>query len=88
MGADVIRVRGSGERGHFLERLQDLAFVSRVDAETDGAFVMVYVDSGSKRLADVLGAASGNGFRVEDVTVARPSLGDLFLHHTGRALRD
>jgi ABC-2 type transport system ATP-binding protein len=88
MGADVIRVRGSGDRGHFLERVRDLAFVSRVDAEAEGALVMVYVDSGSRRLAEVLGAASGNGFRVDDVTVARPSLGDLFLHHTGRALRD
>ena len=29
-----------------------------------------------------------NGFRLDDVTLARPSLGDVFLHHTGRALRD
>lgn len=88
MGSDVIRVRGAGERSHFLERVRGLEFVARVDAETDGDMVMVYVDSGSRRLAEVVGAAGGNGFSVEDVTVARPSLGDVFLHHTGRVFRD
>ncbi len=88
MGADVIRVRGQGEPGHFVQSVAALPFVSRVEAEANGELVLVYVDSGSKRLVDILGAASGNGFRVEDVTVARPSLGDLFLSYTGRALRD
>ena len=88
MGADVIRVRGQGEPGHFVQSVAALPFVSRVEAEADGELVLVYVDSGSRRLVDILGAASGNGFRVEDVTVARPSLGDLFLSYTGRALRD
>jgi len=88
MGADVIRVRGQGAPGHFVQSVAALPFVSRVEAEADGELVLVYVDSGSRRLVDVVGAASGNGFRVEDVTVARPSLGDLFLSYTGRALRD
>jgi ABC-2 type transport system ATP-binding protein len=88
MGADVIRVRGQGEPGHFVQSVAALPFVSRVEAEADGELVLVYVDSGSRRLVDILGAASGNGFQVEDVTVARPSLGDLFLSYTGRALRD
>lgn len=88
LGADVIRVRGSGERGHFAACARALPFVTRVDSPADSELVMVYVDSGSRRLAEVVGAASGNGFAVEDVTVARPSLGDVFLHHTGRALRD
>jgi len=88
MGADVIRVRGQGAPGHFVQSVAALPFVSRVEAEADGELVIVYVDSGSRRLVDVVGAASGNGFRVEDVTVARPSLGDLFLSYTGRALRD
>ncbi len=88
MGADVIRVRGQGAQSHFVQSVAALPFVSRVEAEANGELVLVYVDSGSRRLVDVVGAASGNGFRVEDVTVARPSLGDLFLSYTGRALRD
>ncbi|MFQ3661821.1 MAG: ATP-binding cassette domain-containing protein [Chloroflexaceae bacterium] len=88
LGADVIRVRGSGNQAHFVAQVAALPFVTRVETDVEAAMVLVYVDSGSRRLVEVVGLASGNGFVVEDVTVARPSLGDVFLHHTGRALRD
>ncbi|NWF80273.1 MAG: ATP-binding cassette domain-containing protein [Chloroflexi bacterium] len=88
LGADVIRVRGQGEQAHFVAEVARLPFVVRVETDAADAMVLVYVDSGSRRLVEVVGAASGNGFLVEDVTLARPSLGDVFLHHTGRALRD
>ena len=88
LGADVIRVRGQGEQAHFVAEVARLPFVVRVETDAADAMVLVYVDSGSRRLVEVVGAASGNGFLVEDVTLARPSLGDVFLYHTGRALRD
>ncbi len=88
LGADVIRVRGAGNQAHFVSQVAALPFVARVETDPEAAMVLVYVDSGSRRLVEVVGLASGNGFVVEDVTVARPGLGDVFLHHTGRALRD
>ncbi|NJN15914.1 MAG: ATP-binding cassette domain-containing protein [Oscillochloris sp.] len=88
LGADVIRVRGQGDPAHFAAQIGRLPFVTQVDTDADNAMVQIYVDSGSRRLAEVVSAASGNGYRVDDITVARPSLGDVFLHHTGRALRD
>lgn len=88
LGADVIRVRGSGDQAHFVSHVAALPFVARVETDPEAAMVLVYVDSGSRRLVEVVGLASGNGFVVEDVTVSRPGLGDVFLHHTGRALRD
>jgi ABC-2 type transport system ATP-binding protein len=87
IGADVIRVRGVGDAHHFVAGVQAFSFVERVEHDASG-LVRIYVDSGSRRLVEVVTAASGNGYQVEDVTVARPSLGDVFLHHTGRALRD
>ena len=87
LGADVIRVRGRGDAGHFAQLVGGLPFVERVDTDNLSG-VSVYVDSGSRRVAEVVAAAGGNGYRIEDITVARPSLGDVFLHHTGRALRD
>jgi ABC-2 type transport system ATP-binding protein len=87
LGADVIRVRGRGDAGHFAQLVGGLPFVERVDTD-EMSGVSVYVDSGSRRVAEVVAAAGGNGYRIEDITVARPSLGDVFLHHTGRALRD
>ena len=92
LGADVIRVRGQGANfasvADFASAVAKLPFVERATTDGEGGVVMVYVDSGSRRLAEVLSAASGLDFRVDDVTVARPSLGDVFLHHTGHALRD
>ncbi|NTW03082.1 MAG: daunorubicin ABC transporter ATP-binding protein, partial [Oscillochloris sp.] len=88
LGADVIRVRGHGDPVHFVAAITGMPFVERVEADGESGNVSVYVDSGSRRLVEILGASGGNGYRVEDVTVARPSLGDVFLHYTGRALRD
>lgn len=88
MGADVIRVRGQGDQRHFVGLVGGMAFVERVQCDEQEGVVAVYVDNASRRVAEVVGAASGNGFNVEDISVARPSLGDVFLHYTGRALRD
>jgi len=88
LGADVIRVRGRGDSAYFAGLVGAMPFVGRVDTDGGGGAVLVYVDNGSRRVAEVVAAASGNGYRIEDITVARPSLGDVFLHHTGRALRD
>lgn len=88
LGADVIRVRGNGDPAHFMAQITSMPFVDRVEADGDSGQLAVYVDSGSRRLVEIVEASGGNGYRVEDVTIARPSLGDVFLHHTGRALRD
>ncbi|NCC36909.1 MAG: ATP-binding cassette domain-containing protein, partial [Chloroflexia bacterium] len=88
LGADVIRIRGQGERDQFVVHLNSIPWVIRVDLDTLGEFVLVYVDSGSRRLAEIVASAGTSHFQIDDVTVARPSLGDVFLHHTGNALRD
>ncbi|PDW01260.1 ATP-binding cassette domain-containing protein [Candidatus Chloroploca asiatica] len=88
LGADVVRIRGQGERDQFVAHLNNIPFVIRVDLDNLGEFVMVYVDSGSRRLAEIVTSAGASHFQIDDVTVARPSLGDVFLHHTGNALRD
>lgn len=88
MGAETIRVRGSGEAQHFTELVRGMLFVERVQVDAGSGQIYIFVDSGSRRLAEVLGAASGNGYVVEDISVARPSLADVFLHYTGNALRD
>jgi ABC-2 type transport system ATP-binding protein len=86
LGADVIRIAGNGDASHLIERLRRLPFVDRV-VPAERA-IEVGVDSGTRRIADVVSQASGNGFTIEDVSIARPNLGDVFLKYTGRALRD
>ncbi|NJO04928.1 MAG: ATP-binding cassette domain-containing protein [Chloroflexaceae bacterium] len=88
IGAELIRVQGIGDYLHFVDRLHSLEFVQRIDIDAPAGIIHIYVDNSNRRLVDVVNAASSNGFRVEDITVARPTLGDAFLHYTGRALRD
>jgi len=86
MGADTIHIIGHGDRDGFVNKVQALPFVQAVTVGR--AVIQVGVDSGSRRLVEVLSEAAGNGFTIEDVSVAKPSLGDVFLKYTGRRLRD
>ncbi len=88
LGSDLIRVYGTGEQAHFVAHISRLDFVQRVECDEQNGQIHIYVDNSTRRLAAVVQSAGGNGFQVEDITVARPTLGDAFLHHTGRALRD
>jgi ABC-2 type transport system ATP-binding protein len=86
LGADLIRISGHGDAIHLIEQLGQLPFVDRVSLGERA--IEIGVDSGSRRIAEVVARASSNGFIIEDIAVARPSLGDVFLKYTGRALRD
>jgi ABC-2 type transport system ATP-binding protein len=86
MGADTVHVTGQGDRDGFAEKVKALPFVQTV--HVGGTVIQIGVDSGSKRLAEIISRATGNDFIIEDIAVAKPSLGDVFLKYTGRRLRD
>jgi ABC-2 type transport system ATP-binding protein len=86
MGEDTIRIIGEGDRDGFATGLRSLPFVKTVDIGR--TVVQVGVDSGSRRLVEVIAQATSRGFTVRDITVSKPSLGDVFLKCTGRRLRD
>ncbi len=88
LGADVIRIVGRGDAGHSARALQALPFVERVQQGEGANSLQVYVDNGNRRLAEVVATAGANGYQIEDISLSRPTLGDVFLQHTGRALRD
>ena len=86
MGADVLRIQGRGELAAFCDKIEALPYVQSCDA--GNGLLQIGVDSGNKRLAEVVTVANGNGYTIEDISVAKPSLGDVFLRYTGRQLRD
>ena len=86
MGADTISVSGQSDSDRFVTELKALPFVEAV-TETEG-FIQAGVDSGNRRLTEVVSLANNSGFTIEDISVAKPSLGDVFLKYTGRQLRD
>jgi ABC-2 type transport system ATP-binding protein len=86
MGADVIHIQGVGPNDAFVEALRSMPFTEVISA--GNGLIQVGVDSGNKRLVEVVSAASSTDFRIEDISVAKPSLGDVFLKYTGRQFRD
>lgn len=86
MGADAIRIVGQGNSAEFIEKVRGLSFVQTLT--TGEELIQIGVDSGNRRLAEVVSVANSSGFTVEDISVAKPSLGDVFLKYTGRELRD
>lgn len=86
MGADAIRIVGQGNSAEFIEKVRGLSFVQTLTTGED--LIQIGVDSGNRRLAEVVSVANSSGFTVEDISVTKPSLGDVFLKYTGRELRD
>jgi ABC-2 type transport system ATP-binding protein len=86
MGADTIRITGQGNSTSFIEKVQLLSFVQAVNASE--GFIQIGVDSGNRRLAEVVSLAQSNSLTITDISVTKPSLGDVFLKYTGRQLRD
>ena len=90
MGADVVAMLGTGDVDRLVGVLATQPYVSRtVRHDRDvGRLLQIGVDSGDRRLAELVRLAAANEFQVHEVSVARPTLGDVFLAHTGYALRD
>jgi ABC-2 type transport system ATP-binding protein len=86
MGADVIIIQGSGNSEQFIEKVNALPYTEMVSS-SDG-IIQIGVGSGSRRLVEILSQAHEAGYQVEDVSVSKPSLGDVFLKYTGRQFRD
>jgi ABC-2 type transport system ATP-binding protein len=59
-----------------------------VDIKADEARVRIYADRAEGLLANAMRLASEHGVNVTDAHVAEPSLENLFLHLTGRSLRE
>jgi ABC-2 type transport system ATP-binding protein len=57
------------------------------EASVDGAVLRARADHGASAVPAVLAALDTAGIPVAAVTVARPSLDDVYLRHTGRAFR-
>ena len=54
------------------------------EATLDGRVVRARVDNGGRAIPGLISALDGRGIPVASVTLARPSLDDVYLHHTGR----
>ncbi|WP_277682100.1 ABC transporter ATP-binding protein [Saccharomonospora azurea] len=83
---DRLIVRVTGTVRDAVEKIRVLPTVTGVDVEQDT--VSVLVGDSSAQLPAVMAALSEDGVHVESVDVRRPDLESVFLHLTGKGLRD
>ena len=105
-GGFLLRLRFGHHSPELLQRLQALAGVREVRANSDSQnsdsqntdsqnkdsngnnSADVYADRGGPLVSEIANLASSAGVELCDVHISEPSLENLFLHHTGRSLRE
>jgi ABC-2 type transport system ATP-binding protein len=86
-GSFVIRMQFHPRTPELLEKLGRLPGVTEVRPVGDvGADL--YADRGGPLVPTAVAAATESKADISDVHISEPSLENLFLHHTGRSLRD
>lgn len=84
-GGYLLRLRFTRAVPGMTARLKELPGVSEVNLQGESADV--YADRGGPLVPAVVAAAAQEGVDLCDVHISEPSLENLFLHHTGRSLR-
>jgi ABC-2 type transport system ATP-binding protein len=93
-GGYLLRLRFGRNSPELLQRLQALAGVREVRAHSNNddanhdSSADVYADRGGSLVSEIANLASSAAVELCDVHISEPSLENLFLHHTGRSLRD
>ncbi len=86
-GANVVEVHFDRETPEWQARLEGLEGVTSVQAESAG-FYRVLTSSGSSTTMQLVELASSLGETITSLSVQNTTLDDVFVHYTGRQLRD
>jgi ABC-2 type transport system ATP-binding protein len=86
-GGFLLQLRFAQKTAPLLDRLKSLPGVTEVRDSGDSA-CDVYASRGGSLIPEIVNAAAALGVELSDVHISEPSLENLFLHHTGRSLRE
>jgi ABC-2 type transport system ATP-binding protein len=89
---EVIRLEVAGWHEEIADKLKSIAgienLISRQQAEADVWEVNMQAHNSRAALPRIVEHISGNGTRLVNMNIVKPSLEDVFIHLTGKALRD
>jgi ABC-2 type transport system ATP-binding protein len=86
-GGFVLRLQFDAAPATLVAALTALAGVTEARSLADNR-IDLYADRGGGLIPAVVAAAAASGAAIHDVHISEPSLENLFLHHTGRSLRE
>jgi len=88
-GGYLLRLRFATHSPSLIHQLKMLAGVREVRLQNDGdSNADVYADRGGSLVSEIANLAATTSVELSDVHISEPSLENLFLHHTGRSLRE
>jgi ABC-2 type transport system ATP-binding protein len=88
-GGFLLRLRFGTHSPALVEQLKTLGGVREVRVHGDGeSNTDVYADRGGSLVSEIASLAATTSVELSDVHISEPSLENLFLHHTGRSLRE
>jgi ABC-2 type transport system ATP-binding protein len=86
-GSDVVQVQFAHDREQWSELLEGLDSVTAVQRQSGGMYRLL-TSNGSQTTMQVVELAARNGETLASLTVQNTTLDDVFVHYTGRQLRD
>ncbi len=85
-GNDIISLTIDNPSLNIVEIIKKLSFVHKANIENNT--VRVYVDSGAQNLPALIDEMKSSGAKVLSATIHEQSLEDVFIHYTGRSIRE
>src|SRR5665648_306181 len=85
IGGEVITIK-SPERDRLYSKLNELPWVNRAEHHDDS--VTINLENAEKHVVDIVNLASSNGIAIGSISVHKPTLEDVFLHFTGKTMRE
>lgn len=86
-GTNVVEAQFANDSSEWPERLGQLEGVMSVDAQSAGMY-RIMTSSGSLTTMQLVQMAAARGETIKSLSVQNTTLDDVFVHYTGRALRD
>jgi ABC-2 type transport system ATP-binding protein len=87
VGTDLISLQlANHDNGAFIELIKKLQWVKSV--EEHGNSLLLSVQGQDGRVPELIDFADQNGFQIVSIDEHKPSLEDVFLHFTGRTIRE
>ncbi|MBP2146586.1 ABC-2 type transport system ATP-binding protein [Methanofollis sp. W23] len=86
LGGDLITLGVEGDDAGFKNRLHEEPWVRQVGGA--GQTISIVVEEGDRRVAALVAMAAAERLEIVSVNLRQPSLEDVFLHVTGRTIRE
>jgi ABC-2 type transport system ATP-binding protein len=86
-GTNVVEVQFARESAEWPARLKQLADVTAVESQSAGMYRLL-TSNGSLTTTQLVEMVTGSGDSIKSLSVQNTTLDDVFVHYTGRALRD